>query len=84
MRISEVIEVISFLGTHGIIAEADKGTVTVTRDSICEAIPEQGEEEAYAQILDMLKERFSGMRFYWNMKTDEYLFLDTLEPVSGA
>jgi len=78
MKISDVIEVISFLGSHGIIAEADKGIVTVTRDSICESIPEQVEEEAYVQVLDMLKMHFSGLRFYWSMKTDECLFLGTL------
>jgi hypothetical protein len=79
MKISEAIAAISFLGAYGITAEADKGIVTVTRDSICEAIPEHGEEEAYAQVLDMLNERFPVLRFNWTMKTDEVLFLDTVQ-----
>lgn len=75
---SEMIDIVNFLENYGIEAEGEGAAITVNRDSICNAIPEHGEEEAYSQVIDMLKERFPGRRYYWAMKTDDDLFLDSI------
>jgi len=78
LKPSELVSIISFLEAYGIEAEGDESHISVNRDSICNAIPEHGEEEAYAQVLEMLNERFPGRRFYWPMKNDDDLFLDAI------
>jgi len=85
LKQSEIVEVISFLGAHGIEAEQhgsiwDNAFISVNRDSMVEVINRQvktDEEETYKVVIEMLKQRFNK-RFFWTNKTDDVLFLDVI------
>jgi len=81
MKIKQIIEVVDFLVSFGVKARAYGDRVAINRDSICshplfvaDGLPE---ETVYPAVRLWVQDHLSGT-FYWAGKTDDELFLDTI------
>lgn len=79
MRNYTIEKVLKFLETKNIRAVKQDRVVKIGRDEICEKIESKGEEcyEILLKFLNELDKEFS-YRFYYSMKDDDYLWLDTI------
>lgn len=66
-----------YLDEMGIQFDIVDGGLTVNRDSIVAKFPEQDENGAYDELINVLKTKFQK-RFYYASKTDDWLFLSVI------
>jgi hypothetical protein len=76
------VEIISFLGAHGIEATECGPCIAVNRDSMCcskFSRPGIPEETIYPAVLEAIMERFgTDDHLFWCGKTDDDLFLGSM------
>jgi hypothetical protein len=77
MRNVTLIRVQEFLNKLQIVHEIYNGQLRVSRDSIVNKIKAMCEEDSYERLKYRLNDLFE-LRFYWPMKDDDWLYLDTI------
>jgi hypothetical protein len=65
------------LSEYSLLSLSQNGTLRLIRDEIVNTILSDTEEDSYKKLLTILKERLN-YRFYFALKSDDYLWLDTI------
>jgi len=65
------------LTEYSLLSLSQNGTLRLMRDEIINTIFSDTEENSYEKLLTLLKERLN-YRFYFALKSDDYLWLDTI------
>lgn len=77
MKNQTIEKVEEILTEYSLLSLLQNGTLRLIRDEIVNKILSDTEEDSYNKLLTILKERLN-YRFYFTLKSDEYLWLDTI------